>query len=344
MPSATNNCFDPMRHIAALVVLVSHHFALSKASEPALNSFYSWGSLAVLAFFSISGFLITQSFLSSNNLGDYFKKRCARIFPALIVCSFLMVYPGQFLFSNHGIGDVIGNIGNIFTFLKISLFARADIPAITEGFRFTESFNGSLWSLKIEFACYVLIGLSLTLIRKPLVVYFMGAASVTATWALLAFASGELAGKLAIYGSVTVAFMTGSALYFNREALVFGRFSIPCFIAALASLILLWNSKYILAIGGIPFSFIFLWFGLRLSDRIIRRKFDYSYGMYIYAFPVQQILINMTTLGFTASLIASVCITIVLAALSWHFIERPALRLVHTRANIKIEASSPKAA
>ena len=329
MTPATKNCFDPMRHIAALAVLVSHHFALSEASEPALNPFYSWGSLAVLAFFSISGFLITQSFLSSNSVGDYFKKRCARIFPALLVCSFLMVYPGQLLFGSQAASAVLGDIGNIVKFLKISLFARADIPAITDGFRFTESFNGSLWSLKIEFACYVLIALGLTLCRKPIIVYLMAAAAVVATWALLTFASGDLAAKLAIYGSVTVAFLSGSALYFKKELFLTGKKLLGLCAASCLALAFLWNSKYILAFGGIAFCCIFLAIGVSFSDRLIKRQFDFSYGMYIYAFPVQQILINKTELSFISSMVAAVILTTILAAISWYLIERPALRIVH---------------
>lgn len=331
MASAPKNCFDPMRHLAALTVLVSHHFALSRVSEPALNPYYSWGSLAVLAFFSISGFLITQSFLSSNSVSDYFKKRCARIFPALVVCSFLMVYPGQILFSNKGLASIITDAGNIVSFLKISLFARAELPAITDSFLFTESFNGSLWSLKVEFACYILIGLGLMLVRKAFVVYAMAFGSVIATLALLTLASGELASKLAIYGSVTIAFLTGSALYFNREKLLFGRTANWLFAVALMTSLLLWNTKYILVIGGIAFSFIFLWVGVSWSDRVIRRKFDYSYGIYIYAFPVQQILINKTDLGFWPSMLASMAVTVSLAAFSWHVVEKPFLRFAHSK-------------
>ncbi|MGE9765327.1 acyltransferase family protein [Pseudomonas sp. PDM20] len=344
MPSAPKNCFDPMRHLAALTVLVSHHFALSRASEPSLNPYFSWGSIAVLAFFSISGYLITQSFLSSNSTGDYFKKRCARIFPALIACSFLMVYPGQILFGGQSFSTALSDIGNVFMFLKISLFGRADISNITEGFRFTESFNGSLWSLKIEFACYVLIAIGLMVTRKAISAYALTLAAILGTLVLLTFATGGIADKLAIYGSVTIAFLTGSVLYFSREKLLFGNLSIPLFAIALIISLLLWNTKYILVAGGVAFSFIFLWFGLKWGDRVIRRKFDYSYGMYIYAFPVQQILINKTEFGFTESLIAAVIVTTILAALSWHFIESPALRFVHERTNKKVVTNSPKTA
>lgn len=331
MAPAPRNCFDPMRHLAALTVLVSHHFALSRASEPALNPYYSWGSLAVLAFFAISGYLITQSFLSSQSVGDYFKKRCARIFPALVVCSFLMVYPGQILFSDQGLTGIITDAGNVVKFLKISLFARAEIPAITGNFLFTESFNGSLWSLKIEFACYILIGLGLMVFRNAFVIYAMALGSVVATLALLTLASGELAAKLAIYGSVTIAFLTGSALYFNREKLLNGRTAQWLFAVALMSSLLLWNTKFILVVGGIAFSFIFLWVGVTWNDRIICRKFDYSYGIYIYAFPVQQIFINKTDLSFSQSMLASIVVTIALAAISWHFVEKPFLRFAHSK-------------
>ncbi|WP_443692706.1 acyltransferase family protein [Pseudomonas protegens] len=330
MASSINNSFDPIRHLAALAVLVSHHFALSGVEEPAVNSSYSLGGLSVLAFFSISGYLITQSFLNSSSMRDFFQKRCARIFPALIVCSFLMVYAGQYFFGGQAATSLF-NISNVLSFVKISFFGQATLPSVTSEFIFPVSFNGSLWSLKIEFACYILIGIGLAIYRGRLTPFLLAGAAIVSTLALLTLGHSEVAHKLSIYGSVVVAFFSGSALFFLRDSRFFGPRSCIALIASIVLLAVLWNSKYILAVGGIAFSYIFLWVGLSFGDKIIKRRFDISYGFYIYAFPVQQIVINKLKLGFVASLFISMFVTMAFAIVSWRFIEEPALRVISRR-------------
>ena len=331
MSNRSKNCFDPMRHIAALAVLLSHHFILSGAGEPAVNSSYSVGSLAVLAFFSISGYLITQSFVSSNGSLSYFQKRCARIFPALIVCAFLMVYPCQAMLGNREVTVIITSIDSLFSFIKISFFGQAALPLITDSYIFPASFNGSLWSLKIEFICYVALGIGLMLFRKPLMAVIMLCTAVLSTLLLLVLGDSDMATKLAIYGSVTIAFFMGSLIYFKRSSIFLGLRPIALAILSIGLLVYFWNSKLILAIGGIGFSFIFLYLGLSWGDRIIKGRFDISYGIYIYAFPVQQVVINNFNLSFSISLLISTIVTISLATLSWKFVEYPALRFIHSR-------------
>jgi peptidoglycan/LPS O-acetylase OafA/YrhL len=76
--------------------------------------------------------------------------------------------------------------------------------------------------------------------------------------------------------------------------------------------------------------------GLLYIDSTIRGRFDLSYGIYLYAFPVQQLVINKTSLTFVPSMIVSALIVIVLAIASWLWIERPALQWVHRRSKARI--------
>lgn len=154
--SERSNLFDIIRHVAALLVLVSHHFELSGRAEPLHGSFYTLGSIAVICFFSISGYLITLSFLRSSSVKDYMLKRCARNFPALVVCAFLMVFPAQMIFAGQIVLGGLFSIENLQKFIQISLMGRATLDQVTAGFIFPDSFNGSLWTLKIEFFCYVM--------------------------------------------------------------------------------------------------------------------------------------------------------------------------------------------
>lgn len=320
----SRNAFDLIRHIAALTVLVSHHFALSGKTEPALQGVNSLGGFAVIAFFAISGLLITQSFMRSS-LQVYAVKRIARIFPALITCAFVMVYLIGGYFSEVGILAEAGSSEALQKFLQIAAFGRANIDAVTEGFIFQESLNGSLWTLKLEFGCYALVALALSLSRRSLVPLL-----VLIGFCALHIASTSVdhpfAGKAAIYTSVCIAFFTGSTLAFH-----------PGLLGSLRSKSILAGAGLVLMsaaiVGPLPlmfssvgFSLITLTLGTVLNDPIIRGRFDISYGLYLYAFPVQQLLINCTGLGFYSSMATAVCVTALLATLSWFCIEKPSLR------------------
>ncbi|MGJ7519669.1 acyltransferase family protein [Variovorax sp. LT1P1] len=85
LPNRQNN-FDGLRLIASLMVLVSHQFVLSGRSEPLAIGRFTYGTLGVLVFFSLSGYLIAGSWLRDPHLFSFTKKRLLRIWPALAVC------------------------------------------------------------------------------------------------------------------------------------------------------------------------------------------------------------------------------------------------------------------
>lgn len=317
-----NNSFDLIRHIAALMVLVSHHFVLSGKAEPALQGVNSLGGFAVVAFFAISGYLITQSFLRSS-LQGYAIKRAARIFPALVVCAFVMVYLVGGVYSDTLLATV-GSTDALRKFLQISTFGRADIDAVTQGFIFRESLNGSLWTLKFEFGCYVLVALALSLVRRPVVplLVLMGFCVLNVACTSV---DHPLAGKVATYTSVCIGFFVGATLAFHQGLLGSRR---PRAMTAGVGLLLMAAAVYgvlPLLTSSVGFSLVTLALGTMFNDRVIRGRFDISYGLYLYAFPVQQLLINCTDLGFFASMASAVFVTALLAMLSWFFVEKPAL-------------------
>ena len=333
-----NNSFDLIRHVAALLVLVSHHFALSGLQEPGITGYNSLGGIAVIAFFSISGLLITHSFLNAKGLADYLGKRVARIFPALIVCAFLMTFVAGALFAE----GYVTSPAVLIDFLRISLFGRASIEPVTDGFIFSESFNGSLWTLKIEFAFYLLVAVALSLHRRATAAGALLALFCVATFVLGNGPATALTQKLAVYGCAGIAFFAGSLLAFYKQLLGDRR--------RLAIMLLTCIGIASLAIGTpvagvvvtLSICLATLSVGLLYVDRTIRGRFDLSYGIYLYAFPVQQLVINKTSLTFVPSMLLSALIVIVLAIASWHWVERPALQWAHRRNKARInEAATP---
>ena len=93
-PNDFPNNFDFIRLVAALLVLVSHQFALQGLPEPGVQGLYSLGGLGVLVFFSISGYLVAQSWLNDPHWLRFAARRLLRIVPGLLVvmvaCTFIL--------------------------------------------------------------------------------------------------------------------------------------------------------------------------------------------------------------------------------------------------------------
>ncbi len=322
-----NNSFDLIRHLAALMVLVSHHFALSGLEEPGIAGYNSLGGIAVTAFFSISGLLISQSFFNSRSFADYLGKRVVRIFPALILCAFVMTYLAGAVFAD----GYVTSFGALADFLRISVFGRANIEPITQGFILSESFNGSLWTLKIEFGFYLLLALALGMYRRALMPWVLLTVFAVATYALGNHVPGALAQKLAVYSAAGIAFFAGAVIAFNQQYLSDRRVLEIALVTAAGLIFFSVGTPLASVLATLGVCLATLSLGLLYVDKTIRRRFDISYGMYLYAFPVQQLIINKTSLTFIPSMLMSALIVIVLATVSWRLVEQPALQFVHRR-------------
>lgn len=333
-----NNSFDLIRHIAALLVLVSHHFVLSGREEPCIAGYNSLGGIAVTVFFAISGLLITQSYINARSFGDYLSKRVARIFPALILCAFVMTYIAGSLFAE---GYVSGSSALI-DFMRISVFGRADIREITDGFIFADSFNGSLWTLKIEFGFYLLLALALGLFRRSLLPWILLAMFVMATYVLGNHVTGALAQKLAVYSTAGIAFFAGAVMAFYKQHLSDPRVLAITLAAGIGLVLVSIGTTLAGVLATLGFCIATVSIGLLYVDQSIRGRFDISYGIYLYAFPVQQLVINKTSLGFGWSMLVSTLIVIALATVSWRLVEQPALQFIHRKHRQRaVQASAP---
>ncbi|HGG8900255.1 TPA: acyltransferase family protein [Enterobacter cloacae] len=320
-----DNCFDIIRHIAAYTVLVSHHFRLSGFDEPIFARWNTYGALAVAIFFCLSGYLMPKSFQSSENFMEFMKKRCLRIFPGLIFCSFVLYFLIAVIFNTANPVEYLISSKPLIHTLRNILFIRDSVDGVFTSYIFPKEIDGSLWTLPIEFACYVIIGFAL---------------SISFSWvtpALLLVAG--------IVSGIFFSFYPDSATYYSIPFKWLAFFSIPFSFGALLYMTSNAWMKYKKWMLGIAIAFIFakigepqvttiiplcvttiiIVLGLSFKDRVINGGFDISYGVYIYAFPVQQIIINNTNLNFYVSMATCALITTILAMLSYRYIERPFL-------------------
>lgn len=320
-----DNSFDVIRHVCALLVLFSHHFVLSGREEPFVPGFNSLGGIAVAGFFTISGYLVAGSFLHTSTMSAYFLKRAARIYPALAVCAVLMVFAVGSMESVGGGMDFVVSRDSILALAKVLCFGPADIAQLTQGFIFSGSLNGSLWTLKIEVLMYLLIAVGL-FVRPSVVVPIAMLAGFVAVRLYCQSSGNDLTQKLGVYALAAIAFCVGSILHFLALESKSTRLGLLASAAVVLAVALKLGGAFAPILATISFSVILIPLALSTRDRIIRGRFDASYGIYLYAFPVQQLVINLSGLSFYPSMFLSVLITAFLGVLSWFVVERPAIR------------------
>ena len=324
-----NNCFDIIRLIAAITVIISHQYSLSGLPEPIFLGMSTYGGVGVVVFFAISGFLITKSCLRSQNFISYLLKRVRRIFPALLPCAiFMYLILGVFLkwggLSEYISISLLKNIISV-----VTLQGAPSHSGIFKDFIHPYSLNDSLWTLPLEFLCYLLLGGVVFLFKNTL-------KTMLIVFLLLFFISIYLLfNKIGIvfYGVVFQAFPV-RALSFFTGALMALTMNYWCdkkimkytFLLSLALLFSVAYKNEINVMGYVILSLITILIGCAFKDKVISGRFDYSYGIYIYSFPVQQVVINKVQVNFYFGMFVSIMISLLLGLLSWHFVESKFLK------------------
>lgn len=335
---AHNNCFDLLRHLAAFLVLYSHHYALSGRAEPSFLGVHSLGGFSVLIFFSISGYLVSKSYMRSTDFIDFLQKRSLRIFPALIVCSIFMVYVLGSIYGSNSASETFFGLSSLRNVVGYTAFLGTPIPGVFDDYIFKSAVNGSLWTLPIEFTCYLLVGLALCLSKsaKPvissLVILIAACLIVKHMGIQYKFWQVQL-GWLTLFGA---SFFVGAVMAqcegaWKEKKLFLTIISIAMLVAAKG------KPEMQLAVHlAVPI--LTLVIGTSFRENIVAGRYDISYGVYIYAFPMQQICINGWGLGFWSSMLAAAVLTTLLATMSWRWVEKPALSLKSTPKDVKAYA------
>lgn len=336
------NCFNLMRHVAALTVLFSHNFALNGLHEPVLRSWDTMGFFSVVVFFTISGYLMPISYNSSEGFIHFIIKRIRRLLPAIVICSFIMIFIVSPIFSNKSISSNNFIKESILLFIQHCAFIFNNPIGIFYDFKVPGAMNGSLWTIPIEIVCYLILATSLSFsnsYKTILVLLLLSLIGCLITiYNEVGFVFYGVPIKyLSMFG---VAFSTGALLSMTKTKWHPYRYGI-----LIISIIVILSAQTGLELNSIclaaaAFMVIFFGTNIKLSSK---GSFDISYGIYIYAFPTQQIIINKVSDDFTTSLILSTIITIILATLSFLFVEKPFLdrnKSAERKTNLPAEIST----
>lgn len=327
MSNRANN-FDGLRIVGAFLVLVTHHFPLMGGVEPGIRStsMITLGHFGVMLFFSISGYLVAQSWERDPHVGRFLARRALRIMPGfaaciLVLCAGLAWYACARHSAAHwrGLSTYIGNLVPLSYWDDIHFIARPGDGKL----------NGPLWTIPYEVRCYLLFAVGAFFLQKRMRHVVAGALLLGLACYLAAGLDDARVARMLVTEELRLTqlamfFGFGAALhYFPLTA----RWLAVLLAGAMAAALL--GHQHLATWLAIPPAAVFVgsrsWPLLRSAGRFG----DLSYGVYLWGWPTQQLVYVWLapTVPFLASLLLTTCMVLVLAWLSWTFIERPALRL-----------------
>ena len=343
-PCGRENNFGLLRLIFSILVIVTHSPELidGNRSRELLTRVFgtlSLGECAVDGFFIISGYLITKSSIETGSMGRFLCKRIMRIFPGYLVC-FSICY---FLLA-----PLVGaNQALSFAELKraahdMALLLPPDAAGAFHGLHYPV-LNGSMWTINWEFRCYIaaaLLGLAGLYNPKYRRLLFIGVAALLLLNALSSTYHDSASGipKLRF----AAVFGTGALYYLFRDKLIFTNAGAG---VSLLSLAVFMNFKSFAELSFCIFGgYLIFWFAFKVSVLRISRlanKSDLSYGLYLYAWPVQSLII-WYYLDMNPWLLCGITVLCAgcIAYGSWTFVEKPSLSLLQRR-RLAGKASAP---
>lgn len=331
------NNFDAIRLLAAVTVIFGHAHPLTGVASQALLG-NAVQALAVKIFFVISGYLICTSWTLDQNPARYLKKRALRIFPALFVICALTIFVVGPLTTSLPIARYFSYHHTFDYFRNVLLYPIYDLPGVFANNVYPIAVNGSLWSLPVEFSMYLALPLVLLLgtafRSKSLVIV------VTLLFCAINLKFVRIdppATHPVFYGSDLISALD-VAPYFMLGALV-KVCRLERMLDPVVALFLVFLTALIppsSAVGSESVLFFLLPYctlSLALARHPLLSKAgrfgDFSYGLYLYGFLVQQTVNHFThnTLTALQNALVSLPVALALAVLSWHYVEKPMLAL-----------------
>ena len=335
------NNFDLLRLTAALSVLFGHSFVLTaghgspETVDPISRFLMQYAGfneaiqdLAVDIFFVISGFLVARTFLTQKTLIGFIEARVLRLFPAAILCTVLTVvalfwlgtFPAASYFSVPETWQFLINNSTLWR-------VEYDLPSVFATNAYTGAVNGSLWTLPIELRAYVF----LTLLGVLRLLRGRHASNLVMTVLVVLFLVPEwssIVTRNADKWRLFLFFFTGAAFYINRKYIPLGILPPVVLLAVYAGTAAFPKVHaliFVVLVSYVPLALALARYYPYLDPGKVG---DISYGVYLYAFPVQQALVQLlpTSLnGWWLAVWASI-VTVMLATVSWFLVERRALR------------------
>lgn len=339
-----------LRLIAALLVIFGHSFPLAEPlswpDDPIRMLLPRTASYLVglMMFFTISGFLISLSYIRNPDLVRFLRARFLRIWPALAVVIVLWAFvfgpllstlsPAQY-FATAGTGaDAYTYAWGGILIFDIHRF----LPGVFEHNPIPRMVNGPLWSIVAEAKLYLWVAGAgtLRLFRFPRIASAMIAALLAWLFAS-AFASGAFAYENNLLLVVQGFFGAGAIACLLRRHIPV---STPIMAVVAAACVLSRTTPYETPCTWLAIGYGVLWFSYIPRLPQIPHGIDLSYGAYLWAWPIQQAIVSFGVRRPTLLIAIGMPVILAFAALSWFLVERPALRLKDRSRRVETPAAA----
>lgn len=329
--------FDPKRNslnlvrlVLASLVILTHAAVVTTGSREPRGAFDVFiGQMPVDGFFAVSGFLIAGSWLNNPRSGSFLLARAGRLFPAFWVCllvTALVFAPVSVIQSDSSEWRLVDSLLYFAKNAGLVIFQNG-IPGTLTDVPYPGDWNASLWTLKWEFSCYIavwLLGLVGLLGKKRVAILLF----VVLTAASIVGATDDLPKVLDDAVRFGLMYQAGVLLYLLAPWI---RVS---FLGLIASAVLITVAAYAApdyrTVSALPLAYFLVAGAARYHSRRLHFSQDLSYGMYIYGFPVEQLLAGtrLRAMGEVEFAMIAVILTVPCAALSWFVIEKPTLTAI----------------
>lgn len=335
-----DNNFNLIRFVAAVAVLYGHSFPLALGAgvpEPLMNLLgISLGSIAVDVFFITSGFLIAGSFFSKKNIVAFIWSRVLRIYPALIIAVIFCVFVIGLYFTTYSPTEYLSDAQtHKFIRRNSTLFwgVQYHLPGVFTENPYKYAVNGSLWTLPYEVKMYtylaVIASILLYVHKKkdkyliPLFFAFLAIVSV-----IISITNHFYSYTPESFVHLFSMFFVGSSFYLFQDKIYLSHTIFIILLLILISSIINTNYFFIAYSLILPYIIFYLAYIPSGIIRYFNKLGDYSYGLYIYAFPVQQsIAATVPNISIPNMTITAFFITLFLSILSWHIVEKRFLKM-----------------
>jgi peptidoglycan/LPS O-acetylase OafA/YrhL len=319
-----NNNLDLIRIVLSSLVIIYHSFALNPSwglKDPTLTHLkdISTGGISVKIFFFISGLLVTNSLIRNKSPFAFIISRFLRVFPGLIAVVLIAAIIVGPLVSSVGIIEYIKDAKTLDYVIKNILM---DTQYVLPGVSFTnhyDSLNGSIWTIKFEVLYYIILALLF-----PIIIFYRGVGASIFCVSIIVYPLFPF--DQSLLGPVPLlpqCFCFGALYALNSE--VFKSNLITPMVLFLISFIFRDN----LYVYTVTLSFGFSLLALHISScKVIRSlhiKNDISYGVYLWGFPVQQILSEYTSLSPFFGILMALLVSYSIGHASWILVERPGI-------------------
>lgn len=337
------NNFDFLRLVAALMVVFAHSFALLLVRNEPLyiaTGYIDFGMMGVIIFFVISGFLISKSWTNNPSLIKFYWNRLLRIVPGLLFVTCITIFIIGPLVTSFTLIDYFKSSETWTYFRVVTILGiiphTPNLPGVFQNNPYRVAVNGSLWSLPIEFGMYILIsviGLLKFLKRKYsilitcIIIIFVFSFSKMNT-SLTAFTNiSSIINTYSSFIIYPIFFLVGVLHFLFRETIKL-KWSVSLVFLIVWILSFKTVFFYLMSMMCLPYIILTI-ANIRIPYlNIVTKHGDLSYGIYIFAFPIQQTIIHYEpSISVTILITISTFISILAAFISWRYVESKALQM-----------------